>query len=424
MTTIFPKISRFFSAAICGAIGLKPPPDHGCRPFDRNSRWSAGWSLVPSPAAIGCSDHDRCRHRRISVLAVVAGCLAIASSGDSVHVTGKPEFRNISVVGLRDGGLIFRGQSGELLRIPLVEITAISLESLPEFSKGEGLAAAEQWDAAAECYSAEIVPANDWKRTLLLIRALRTYEQTDRFADAVRAYVSLLQAIGPQWVTKPPRNVGVAGGSQNAAVRALLADVLKSESPSSAAADLLRLQTELFIIDDIEDAPPASQPAGRPVGSARRSSARRGPIGPAIRLRGDSVVFDAAARALDMGNGFDALRMLDRARPMVPDAENHRLRLLDARIRVESSDPAAAAAELVTLSESAPPAVAIEALYYVAVAHHRMGREDVAERSLHRLLEREIADATLRVRAESLLREIQSPQGAKPPASVPPSESK
>ncbi|MBL8878106.1 MAG: hypothetical protein JNG88_03210 [Phycisphaerales bacterium] len=352
---------------------------------------------------------------------VVIGGLQ-ASLADAVVLRGKPAFRNVTIVGLRDGGLTFRGQSGEILRIPLVEITEISLESLPEFSKGERFAATEDWPAAASAYAAETLPAEDWKRTLLIVRASRAYEHAQRFADAVRAYISLLQHTGTQGFISPPRCAGPPGSAENAEARQALAEALKADTAGASA--LRQLQTELSIIDDLGAPAATSQPAAEVVNSTRRSQSGRATPAPAVRLSGDSIVFDAVAAALDAGDGRNALRMLDRVRPLVPPTQDHRIRLLEARIRVSSSDPAGAAADLVALSENAPPAIASEALYYVAVAHRRMNRNDVAESTLRRLLDGVSTDAKLRTKAEKLLLEVRSTQNISRPEGEPGADSK
>lgn len=415
LTTFFAIFSRFFPATRIE----QPLAARRSRPRARTSPSRAGSTNVPiatySATGFIGQFRDGCCKRRFFAQAIVVAMLAAAALGDTVTLTGKPAFRSVAVVGFRDGVLTFRGASGELLRIPINEIAAIEIDSLPNFANAERLAMSGDWAGAAERYTADPEPEDEWKRTLVWVRALNGFDRAGRFPDAVRVYVELLQVPAVYTVIRPPRAVGVKGSAENKAARNELADALLKVRLSIATKAIHRLQTELQIIDDVaeSDEKERPEPTSRPALSGRRKAAKRPPI-VVVELAPDSIVFDAVRNQLDARDVAEARRMLDRAVPLTPERDRDVARLLLARCRMETGEPAAAAADLLALAESGPPAVAAEALYYVAAAHRKLGRDDVAISTLRRLLDGGAADSELRGRAEAMLSAAEAASGNHP----------
>jgi TolA-binding protein len=99
--------------------------------------------------------------------------------------------------------------------------------------------------------------------------------------------------------------------------------------------------------------------------------------------------------------------LLQRALPYVEPADQGPWRLLLARTRLVAGQPAAAAADLLQLAETAPdPALAATALYYVGVAHERLARADVARRIYRELLQRDDLPAPVRADATQALQRL------------------
>lgn len=330
---------------------------------------------------------------------------------DTVTLAGRPPFRNVQVVGFRDAVLVFRGAAGELLRIPIAEVAAVEIDSLARFSDAERSAATGDWKSAASLYLQDLEGLEGWRRALILTRALPVLDRAGEFESAVIAYIDLSQLQYPQLVTNVPKNIGPKGAQKNAMARMRLKDAQRSAVSTPLATAFRRLHEEIAIIDDVSEPEPESpNPETGPALLSGRQPVRRTSVKAAPVLRADSAVFEAARKFLDAGDVIEARRILDRALPLLdaPDCGNSRVKLLQGRCRIEAGDPAAAAAELLAIAESGESDAAVEALYYVAVAHRKLERSDVAIRTLQRLLDDPRCSAVWRERAALLLAELEA----------------
>lgn len=387
-TTFFANFSRIFSVAT-GAVPCAAPavavttyapaadPEVRIRP-PRNRRVND---------SIGQFVHSCGKYVKILLWLVVTASITPVWA-DTVTLAGRPPFRNVQVVGFRDSVLVFRGAAGELLRIPLAEVSRIEMDGLARFSAAERLAAAAEWQEAAAIYLEDAENAEGWRRALILTRALPVLDRAGDFESAVKVYIDLSQLQSPQAVGYSLKNIGPKGSQQNAAARLRLGGAVRTVTSTQVASELRRLHEEIAIIDDVAE--PEPQITGQDDGPAilsRRQSARKPPVTAKPVLRAASVVFEVARKHLDAGDFVEAKRILDRAIPLLEASErgNWRVKLLLERCRIETGEPAAAAAELLAIAESAEPDTAVEALYYAAVAHARFGRTDVSIGVLRRL---------------------------------------
>jgi tetratricopeptide (TPR) repeat protein len=128
---------------------------------------------------------------------------------------------------------------------------------------------------------------------------------------------------------------------------------------------------------------------------------------PRVYLPADSFVFTAIEQDLLAGRAERAQRVVERALEYVESDQRGRCRLLLGRCRIATGHPAQAADDLMTLAlAESDRERAAEALYYVAVAHERMDRADVAATLYRELLQREDLPAELRSKAEAGVRRV------------------
>jgi tetratricopeptide (TPR) repeat protein len=357
---------------------------------------------------------------------------------DTVVLKGRPPFRNVQVVGFRQGQLVFRGVSKELLRKPLDEVACFKIDRDPMLSNAEALAARDP-EAAIIAYQQALADATEpWLRDLIRVRLLGTCDRAGHFDDAVELYVELLKSqAGPadQWA---PRHPAAPGSPDNQKARQRLIAAAGSSRSSAAIRALRTLALELLLFDEVEPLPeefmpPASTPSAsrpaEPTATTRPADVPRplfgppeaggraepGPVGGEpeqaggrLRLPDDSFVLSGARAAFEGGDAPRAARLLERAMPYLVDEPSYPWRLLLGRCQIELGQFARAADELLALSESATdPGLAAEALYYVGVAHERMDRADVAVVLYRELLQRPEIPAEVRRLAERGLERLE-----------------
>ena len=343
---------------------------------------------------------------------------------DTVILHGKQPFRNVEVCGFEDGKLEFRGVSRETLRKPLEQVARIQLTAKPMLSNAEHLLTR---DAAAACTAYELVLADcdqAWLSDFVRGRLVGTYDKTGRFSDAVEAYVGVVRRHPRLAEPLAPANVAPRGSNANL----LSIKSLRSFWHDSAAADrpeaVRRLYLELLIIEDVSpvpadlcpaetdaepvtgDVPPAQtedlppllfgdsgpHDQDRPRDRSATQPSRKAPV-----LAGDSIALKTARKLLAQGKYAAAGRIIERLRPYLDPEAGRAATILLARCRIEAGEPAAAADDLLKLAESADSrSLAAEALYYVAFAHERLDRVDVALDIYSQLLDREDLRAEVR----------------------------
>lgn len=334
--------------------------------------------------------------RYLGLLALLSP-FGASALGDEVKLFGKPVFRNVTIRGIEDGKLTFRGVSGETLRKPLPQIEWVKSDEAPLLSAAEQALQGGQWtEAIAKLRQAEN-SANVWERELGAIRLIQALDRAGEFEAAVRQYITA--ARDKPFVSKylMPRSFGPAGSEAN---RQALHEITQARAarPSAAFdAALAQLQLELSLVEDIDPLPAdlrpktqnnttASAPARRLFGDAAPP-----PLAIAVELGGESPVFSAARDAASKGDHARAARLYERALPFVDprDPQIDTLRAEWQRSRLETGQAAEAASELMSLSErTRDPLLAARALYNVGLAHERLNRPNVARGIYRRLAER------------------------------------
>ena len=360
-----------------------------------------------------------------AVLRFTCGLLLLADPGDTwadtVKLKGKPAFRNVHITSFRNGRLEFKGVSRQHLRKPLAQIEWVEVDRVAVLGRAERARAAEQWAAAVRAYRQALDEVRE--PGLAQFARLRLLECCDRggfFDEAVALYVELVRHNATLASEHTPRHPGRPGSAVNRAARRQLEAALALTRSATAAGRWRNLLLEIALYEEAEDWPVALAEAGKPgddsAGPTPASQPAKIPpsLAPtppyaitALRLPADSFVLTAAREALATGDTPRALRLLERSLPYVDPAESGPWRLLLGRCRIELGRYARAAADLVQLAETEPdPARAAQALYYVGLAHERMGRPEVAARLYRELLERNNAAAEVRTQAQAGLSRV------------------
>jgi len=395
------------------------------------------------------------RRRAINPFICGLGALYLvrALTADTVVLNGQAPFERIRVTDFRAGRVVFIGLSRERLRVSLERVACLTIDTSPHFNAAEqARAAGDPATAVAEYHRAADESAEAWLLNLILVRQVQVHDLRSEFDEATSAYTEVCLRDSHMPARFRPRNVGPPASDVNRRARGHLAAAIESAGPGSSVRRHLRsLLLELTLIDEAEldpspvgrelatqpatTAPTASRPAVaenddsgqasrsigmlRVVGEADSPTTRRGEppaaaaraaspqVPETTRLPEDSLVLEVARRALTAGDSPYALRLLARARPFVPAAEDERWELLTGRARLEAGDPARAAADLLQLSErTRDGAVAAEAIYCVGLAHEKMNRADVATRLYQELLTRPDLSAELRARVQVRLEQL------------------
>jgi len=340
---------------------------------------------------------------------------------DTVKLQGKPAFRNVQVTGFRNGCLVFKGVSRQHLRKPLAQIEWVEMDRVAALGPAERARAAGQWAAAMQAYRQALDEIRE--AGLAQFARLRLLECCDRggfFDEAVALYVELVRHNATLATEYTPRHPGRPGSAVNRAARRQLEAALALTRSATAASRWRNLLLEIVLYEETDgwpaaladaskladhqaDPTTASQPAKPPLASAPTPPHAVAPL----RLPADSFLLTAAREALATGDAQRALRLLERSLPYVDPAESAPWRLLLGHCRIELGRYARAAADLVQLAETDPdPARAAQALYYVGLAHERMGRPEVAAKLYRELLARKNLPAEVRTKAQTGLRRV------------------
>jgi len=334
-----------------------------------------------------------------------------------VKLRGKPAFEHVIVLDYRADELVFRGVSREVLRKSLAEIEWFTLDDQPALSAAERAAAAGRWATALAGYESALVQVPDaWLRTLVQLRLLDAAKHAGRFELAVRLYVELLQTKPLVVRGRAPTRPGPWGSAVNALARREIEGALERDVLPAARAALRSLLLELLIYEDVRELPAAltgmppearAAATSRPVRSILPDEAEEQTQEPAALIVAPSLLREVSQEALEHGDGRRAEAWLERGRPFVSADLADAWDLQLGQARLERGRYAAAADGLMALSEAtADRALAATALYYVGVAHQRMGRVDVARRLYRELLTREETPTEIAQRAREVLQRL------------------
>lgn len=339
---------------------------------------------------------------------LAAAILAGSSAGDSdeVKLREKAVFQDVHIVRLTGGKLVFRGISGQLLRKPFEQVEWFTLSDNPGLTAAEHLAARGQWDEAIPRYlSALRETPTDWIQTWIRQRLICVYDQAGAFDKAVEQYVLACQSASTQALPAPPRNPGPAATPTTTLARKYLISE-SSQARTGAVREALRgLLLELVLFDDVEPIPSVlAIPADVLSDRAREPGAASKPARPRARygllpqsasrsdlprLPSDTFLLRAVQETLDLADlnpdeaDRAALALADRrlngAEPFLSESDRDRAALLSARRKSLAGQHAAAADELLRLSQrSAQDGLRCAALYHAGLAHERMGQPALA----------------------------------------------
>ncbi|MGD8452758.1 MAG: hypothetical protein PVJ57_13140 [Phycisphaerae bacterium] len=323
------------------------------------------------------------------------------TESDTVKLHGKPPFRNVRVTGFRHGRVVFRGVSGQFLHKPLDQIEWLAIDNLEALGAAEQAAVTGKWSQAAAGYRSALAHDDEpWRAALLRARLTAVLDRAGRFDEAVAVWLELLAGDADAAAGQAPRHPGPPGSPENGSARERLTAALEAGGAPEVRQRLRTLLLDLALYDEVADLPAELELVAPP--EERTAPGRRSPLlglpvasRPAVRpevptLGGDSLIFAAARAAIQDQNSGRAVRLLERAKPYISDRERDNWRLLLAQARIDAGEPAVAAADLLSLSESTDdPRQAALALYYLGQAHERLGQPDIARRLYRELGERE-----------------------------------
>ena len=379
---------------------------------------------------------------------------------DTVELLDAPPFHQVTLRDFSGTHVIFRGVSGEFLRVPLTRVSRLEIDSLPDFGAAEQARAAADWATAAQRFQQLLLAApKPWQRALIRKRLVDVYEFSGQFGPAVQLIADLI-ATSPDPALPPfPRAPGPVGSATNQQAREALRRALASaaqgqanstpdhradppsgaggpagglfaaDAPAAQAREGMRsLLLELDIYDELPNlpAPSSHRPAPLATGATTEPALGILPAAPttapapqtapapttqpaeadfAPRLHRDSLLLDCAEAALRADDHSRALRLLERGFPYVPPDEREPWRLLLGRARLECGRAAEAAADLLQLAtHTRDSEMSCKALYYVGLAHERLRRTDVAAQVYRDLLRRENVPGAIREAAEAGLK--------------------
>jgi hypothetical protein len=345
------------------------------------------------------------------ILASVALLVTVRAPADTVKLTDRPAFRNVRIIAFRDGQLTFRGVSGELLHKPLSDVEWLGLDRLPRLETAERAYAAAQWSVAVRAYEQVLEQATTpWIQDLITRRLVHALDQQPGgFDQAIRHYAHLAARWPALAEGTAPRHPGPPGSAENARALKILRSILE-EGPSEGASKPLQiLHLELMLLegqtpDKHAGRDPNPRATTQPtLGLLPPTSPDQHPVSSptALTLPPDSFVLTAAQNALEAGQTEIARQLVERARPYVRPEHAGEWEIVRWRCAIRAGRPAEAAGALLALAQRTPdPRVAATALYYVAVAHERLNRPDVARGLYAEVLADSACPPPLRERAQ------------------------
>jgi len=178
------------------------------------------------------------------LLAVALAPLSTPSAAVADTLTiGGIEYKNIRVVGLRDGKLYYEGPSGEKAE-PLENIQGIHLDKYPELARADqALKDKDFVSAAGLLRGLSNQVEEDWAQIFVNGKLVYALDQSGQFLDAARAYARLLAINdGPLVQSVMPRKLPEDAETRNAARERLQAELQVARNP--AAMQYLRTAIE------------------------------------------------------------------------------------------------------------------------------------------------------------------------------------
>lgn len=351
----------------------------------------------------------------LQLLAVLT--LPGAAWADIVTLTQRPPFQDVTILDYRDGYLVFRGVSQQVLRKRITELAWLEAPGQPALTEAERLARTGDWRGAVAAYRHVGEDAPAWVRTLTQVRLMQALDEAGDFGEAVEVYVMLRTSGQKLPAGAHPYHPGPPGSEVNEKARAALQRGLR-RTERDARRDLEAFTFELSLADSVplepieaahqtsqpsKDAaghaaaplglfpPEPAQPARTPepeiiglfpaTGPADTEGGARAIYRPAtpVTLGADALVLVVARDRLAQGHAASALQLLEKALPYVAGDDRGPYTLLAGRCLIEVGRAPEAISRLMALAtrQSAPSESAF-ALYYAAVAHERLRQPEVA----------------------------------------------
>jgi len=300
-------------------------------------------------------------------LAAWAGMVVSARADEVYMVGGHPPYIGVEVVGFEDGELAFRANThGNVIKKPLAEIAAISVDNQAAFNQGERLFGKREYAKCVQPFErARRQAKQQWLVDLIDVRRLTAYDETGRFDRAVRTFLDLLPRAPAEAMARRPVNIPKAGSEYNRIAFGLI-----SQAEKRIQDPMLLRHVKLLKLDVLwaEKRPAARALAAELDGVAAASQPSRRLVSQVERL----------SRQVEMGRYERALPLIEAAMTQAPADGLDTLLVLQAKCELataqsdEQLKQAALTAMRVVVHYDRSRSLA-EALFVAAKAHERLG---------------------------------------------------
>ncbi|HUW83787.1 MAG TPA: hypothetical protein VMZ31_13445 [Phycisphaerae bacterium] len=304
---------------------------------------------------------------RLLSLTAWAG-MVVSARADEVHrVDGHPPYIGVEIVGFENGELAFRVNThGNVIKKPLAEIAAISVDNQAAFNQGERLFGKREYAKCVQPFErARRQARRQWLVNLIDMRLLTAYDETGRFDRAVRTFLELLPRAPAEALARRPINIPKAGSEYNRIAFGLISQAEKRIQDA-----MLLRHVQLLKLDVLwaEQSPAARALAAELDGLA--------PTSQPSRLLASQI--ERLSRLVELGRYERALPLIEAAMAQAPADGLDKLLLLQAKCELataQSDDQlkqAALTAMRVVIHYDRSRWLA-EALFVAAEAHERLG---------------------------------------------------
>ncbi len=302
------------------------------------------------------------------LLSLVAwASMVVSARADEVRrADGHPPYVGVEIVGFENGELAFRVNThGNVIRKPLAEIAAISVDNQAAFNQGERLFDGREYAKCIRPFErARRQARQQWLVDLIDVRLLTAYDETGRFDRAVRTFLELLPRAPAEALFRRPVNIPKAGSEYNRIAFGLISQAEKRIQDPTLLRHVKLLKLDVLwaekspaaraLAAELDGVAPASQPSRRLVSQVERLT-----------------------RLVEMGRYERALPLIETAMTQAPADGLDTLLMLQAKCELataESDDQlkqAALTAMRVVVHYERSRSLA-EALFVAAKAHQRL----------------------------------------------------
>lgn len=350
------------------------------------------------PAAAWSAERTVCR--AALVLAAWVGMAMLARADEVRRVDGHRPYVGVEIVGFEDGELAFRVNThGNVVKKPLTEIAAISVDNQAAFNQAERLFDKREYAKCIQPFErARRQARHQWLVDLIDVRLLTAYDETGRFDRAVRTFLELLPRAPAEALFRRPVNIPKAGSDYNRIAFGLISQAEKRiDDPG-----LLR-HVRLLKLDVLwaEKSPAARELAAELDGVAPASQPSRQLVSQVERL----------SRLVEMGRYERALPLIEGAMARAPEDGLDVLLMLQAKCELATAQSdeqlrqAALTAMRVVIHYDRSQSLA-EALFVAAKAHERLGLVDRAIALYRECSDRADAAGVLKAQADEAMHRL------------------